>query len=104
MSRIKTAQISNLNVASAIVQRDAAGTFTANPITASSLSITSGGINIPIAQTYKINNVDYLATKTTDNLTQGTTNKYYSSTQAQTDVKTAISATDSTEIDFTYTA
>jgi len=156
VSRIKTAHISNLNVASAIVQRDAAGSFTANAITAGSLSISSGGINISTAQTYKINNVEYLATKTTDNLTQGTTNtyyatslfnadlntkttnnltqgttnkyyaaslfntdlntkttdnltqgttdKYYSSTQAQTDAKTAISATDSTEIDFTYTA
>ena len=89
---------------SAIVQRDAAGSFTANAITAGSLSISSGGINIPTAQTYKINNVEYLATKTTDSLTQGTTNKYYSSTKAQTDAKTALSATDSTEIDFTYTA
>ena len=63
----------------------------------------SQGINIPTGQTYKINNVEYLASKTTDNLTQGTTNKYYSSTLAIADAKTAISATDSTEIDFTYT-
>jgi hypothetical protein len=45
-----------------------------------------------------------LATKTTDNLTQGTTNKYYSSALAQADAKTAISVTDSAEIDFTYTS
>ena len=64
----------------------------------------STGINIPTGQTYKINNVEYLATKTTDNLTEGTTNKYYSSTLAQADAKIAISSTDSTEIDFTYTS
>ena len=33
-------------------------------------------INIPSGQTYKINNNEYLSTKTTDDLIQGTTNKY----------------------------
>jgi len=42
----------------------------------------------------------------TDNIPVGSsnTNKYYSSTLAQADAKIAISSTDSTEIDFTYTA
>ena len=65
--------------------------------------LNSTGINLIPGLTYKINNVEYLATKTTDNLTEGTTNKYYSSTLAQADAKIAISSTDSTEIDFTYT-
>jgi hypothetical protein len=47
-----------------------------------------GGINIPNGQTYKINNVEYLITKTTDNLTQGTTNKYYASSLFNTDLAT----------------
>ena len=66
--------------------------------------LNSTGINLIPGLTYKINNVEYLATKTTDNLTEGTTNKYYSSTLAQADAKIAISSTDSTEIDFTYTS
>ena len=37
-------------------------------------------------------------------MTEGTTNKYYSSILAQADAKIAISSTDSTEIDFTYSA
>ena len=63
----------------------------------------SNGINISTGQTYKINNAEYLTTKNTNHLTEGTTNKYYSSTLAQADAKIAISSTDSTEIDFTYT-
>ena len=59
--------------------------------------LNSTGINLIPGLTYKINNVEYLATKTTDNLTEGTTNKYYSSTLAQADAKIAISLTDSTE-------
>jgi len=76
----------------------------AGTATMSGALTASQGINIPTGQTYKINNVEYIATKTTDNLTQGTTNKYYSSAQAILDAKTAISATESTEIDFTYTS
>jgi hypothetical protein len=64
----------------------------------------SSGINIPTGQTYKINNAEYLTTKNTNDLTEGTTNKYYSSVLAQADAKIAISSTDSTEIDFTYTS
>jgi hypothetical protein len=45
-----------------------------------------------------------LSTKTTNDLIQGTTNKWYSSTLAQADAKIAISSRDSTEIDFTYTS
>ena len=55
----------------------------------SNVSITSG-------HTYTINNAEYLTTKTTNDLIEGTTNKYYSSTLAQADAKLAISATDST--------
>jgi hypothetical protein len=69
----------------------------------SGLLTANAGINIPTGQTYKINNAEYLTTKTTNDLIQGTTNKYYSSTLAQADAKIAISSTDSTEIDFTYT-
>ena len=69
----------------------------------SGLLTANSGINIPTGQTYKINNIEYLTTKTTNDLLEGTTNKYYSSTLAQADAKIAISSTDSTEIDFTYT-
>ena len=39
-----------------------------------------------------------------DMIPDGTTNKFYTSAKAQTDAKLAISATDSTEVDFTYTS
>ena len=61
-------------------------------------------VNITSGHTYTIDNAEYLTTKTTNDLIEGTTNKYYSSILAQADSKLAISATDSTEIDFTYTA
>ena len=64
----------------------------------------NANVNITSGHTYTINNAEYLTTKTTNDLIQGTTNKYYSSVLAQADAKIAISSTDSTEIDFTYSA
>ncbi len=60
----------------------------------SGLLTVDSGINIPTGQTYKINNIEYLTTKNTNDLTEATTNKYYSSTLAQADAKIAISSTD----------
>ncbi len=60
-------------------------------------------VNLTTGHTYRINDVEYPTTKTTNDLTEGTTNKYYSSVLAQADARIAISATDSTEIDCTYT-
>ncbi len=59
-------------------------------------------VNITSGHTYTINNAEYLTTKTTNDLTEGTSHKYYSSVLAQADAKIAISSTDSTEIDFSY--
>ena len=42
----------------------------------SGLLTANSGINIPTGQTYKIANAEYLTTKTTDDLIQGTNNKY----------------------------
>ncbi len=39
-----------------------------------------------------------------DVIPEGATNKFYTSAKAQTDAKLAISATDSTKVDFTYTS
>ena len=61
-------------------------------------------VNITSGHTYTINNAEYLTTKTTNDLTEGTTNKYYSSVLSQSYSKIAISSTDSTEKDFTYSA
>ena len=59
-------------------------------------------VNIPSGRTYKINNDEYLTTKNTNDIIQGTTDKQYSLTLAQADAKIAILSTDSTDIDFTY--
>ena len=40
------------------------------------MAIISGSVNVPTGQTYNINVVDYIATKSTTNLIEGT-NKYY---------------------------
>ncbi len=80
-----------------IVQRDASS---ANAIIAGSLNVMSGNVNIPTGQNYTITSVA-LNTEYISDATR--TNKYSSSTLAQADAKIAISSTDSTEIDFTYT-
>ena len=74
--------------------------FDLNP----TVSSFNSNVNITSGHTYTIDNAEYLTTKTTNDLIEGTTNKYYSSVLAQADAKTAISSTDSTEIDFTYSA
>ena len=51
-------------------------------------TIDSTGVNIATGLTFEINGVEYLATKTTDNLNQGTTNKYYLTSLFNTDLAT----------------
>ena len=46
------------------------------------------GISMSTGLTLKINGVEYLATKTTDNLNVGTTNKYYLTSLFNTDLAT----------------
>ena len=57
-------------------------------------------MSLNAGKTYQINNVDLKNDDVQQSATP--TNKYYSSILAQTDAKAAISATDSTEIEFTY--
>ena len=47
-----------------------------------------GNINVNTGKSYHINNVEYFATKTTDNLAQGSTNKYYATSLFDTDLAT----------------
>ena len=52
------------------------------------MSFGATGINISTGVTFKINGVEYMATKTTDNLNVETTNKYYLTALFNTDLAT----------------
>ena len=93
------------NTANAIVARDASGDFTAGTITATAFS-GDGSALTGLPAGYDSTNFDSdFGTKTTDNLTEGATNVYYTSGRFDTDFsnKTTTNLTEGTNLYYTTT-